>query len=149
MPQNKTSLPKRVLPMNPAAALIAGQPANNRTLEAVTAVVVAVATSDGRCIRRSVRNVASKPKSPFNLAVTGPYTAVTASVETTATSKKVELMLLIRRDNVVMGGKTLDQFNSRKQARARKTKDTKNSSPKSKDQETDDIEKNTSPLAIK
>ena len=74
---------------------------------------------------------------------------MTASVETTATSKKVELMLLIRRDNVVMGGKTLDQFNSRKQARARKTKDTKNSSPKSKDQETDDIEKNTSPLAIK
>lgn len=49
-----------------------------------------------------------------------------------------------------MGGRTLDQFNSRQQARARKNKSAKDFVPKSKEQETDDIiEKNTPPLVIK
>jgi len=49
-----------------------------------------------------------------------------------------------------MGGRTLDQFNSRQKARTKKMKDPKDSSSNSQDKEPDDfIKKNTPPLAIK
>jgi len=46
-----------------------------------------------------------------------------------------------------MGGKTLDQFNSRQQARARKIKDAQSPSPQTRDNER--VDKNTPPLTIK
>ena len=46
-----------------------------------------------------------------------------------------------------MGGKTLDQFNSRQQARARKIKETQSPSPQTRDEKRADT--NTPPLTIK
>jgi len=62
--------------MNLVAALDVEQPANNRTPVAVTAAVV---ISNGRCIPPSVQTAEKKPKFPSVLAVTGPFTATTAS----------------------------------------------------------------------
>lgn len=126
--------------MNPAAAPNAAQHANNRPPVVRAAGVV----SDARCIRLLVRSAARKPRSHFAPAVTGLFIVVTASEATAGAS----YITVKQRGDISMGGKTLDQFNSRQQARNKKIKDTNSPALKIREH-ADDLSKNTPPVAVK